>query len=498
MVDRGLAFLASSTPDEQLGAKCLVGMVFSKLGQPNHPRVQAAVQGTQDYAAKSVEAIRQEPTCMYHLGLAVIFLADLDPITHRRTIERLLDVLWSLQKPHGGWGYPDQPTGDTSMSQYATLAIWTAHQADIVVPPDRVVRFAAWLTRTQDPSGAWGYQGIDPGEEDFQRVSQSEIRPSLAAAGLGSMYICLDLVDAGRAAPLPDHLPKVLTEIPSDQQGNGPVIPGALRTRMQRAVKDGDNWFVQNPAIEVPLWQHYYLYALERYHSFREAAQGSSQAEPLWYNQGVELLRSKQDPNGAWVGNAGADADTAFAILFLIRGAKLSLQRDRSYGAGRLLGGRGLPGDLRRLTLHGGNVVGPRLTTQAEDLLQMLHESMLEIEKMDARIDAIELSEDPQQRADQVAQLRRLIERSKGKTQLLAIRALSADDDFDNVPYFIFALASTDRPNVLAARDALMRLRRTFRPVGPPDQYTERQRRDAIRQWKEWYLSVDPNARLQR
>jgi hypothetical protein len=91
-----------------------------------------------------------------------------------------------------------------------------------------------------------------------------------------------------------------------------------------------------------------------------------------------------------------------------------------------------------------------------------------------------------------------LIETSKGTSQLLAIRALSADDDFDNVPYFIFALASADRQNVLAARDALVRLRRTFRTVGPPDQYSERQRRDAIRQWKEWYLSADPNARLLR
>ena len=49
-----------------------------------------------------------------------------------------------------------------------------------------------WLIRTQDPSGGFGYQGkIGEGNK---LVKQSEVRQSLSAAGLGSVYACSDML----------------------------------------------------------------------------------------------------------------------------------------------------------------------------------------------------------------------------------------------------------------------------------------------------------------
>ena len=52
---------------------------------------------------------------------------------------------------------------------------------------------ANWLLKTQDPSGGFGYQGnIAPNAGAL--VAQSEIRPSMTAAGSGSLYICANLL----------------------------------------------------------------------------------------------------------------------------------------------------------------------------------------------------------------------------------------------------------------------------------------------------------------
>jgi hypothetical protein len=126
----------------------------------------------------------------------------------------------------------------------------------------------------------------------------------------------------------------------------------------------------------------------------------------------------------------------------------------------------------------------------------MLSDSEFDADTLETDVANVALSDDPQQRADQIANLRRYVKNGQGNWQLLAIRALAADQQLDNVPYFILGLQSTDRQIVLAARDALMRLRRSFNAVGPPDQFTRQQQLDAIRSWKDWYQTVQPNAQF--
>ena len=74
------------------------------------------------------------------------------------------------------------------MTQYAVLSSWTAKHAGFNVPMESVEAVAEWLLKTQDPSGGCGYQGKPGGIRAL--VPQDEVRPSMTAAGSGSLYIC--------------------------------------------------------------------------------------------------------------------------------------------------------------------------------------------------------------------------------------------------------------------------------------------------------------------
>ena len=70
-----------------------------------------------------------EPLDVYSVGLCVIFFVEADPVAFKAEIQTYLDHLLSIQKPHGGWGYRDRTTGDTSMTQYGVLALWESEHA---------------------------------------------------------------------------------------------------------------------------------------------------------------------------------------------------------------------------------------------------------------------------------------------------------------------------------------------------------------------------------
>ncbi len=502
MVTRAHGFLEANGNEGRLGGKCLMAMVFAKNGQATHPLVADAIQACQKYAGQSLEEVRIQNE-VYSLGLAIIFLTDLDPVAHRATIDRLLTFLWDLQKPHGGWGYTSGPhveTGDTSMSQYCILAIWSAHRAGVPVSSEAVIRFADWLTRTQDPSGAWGYQGILP-ETGKDRVSQTEVRLSLATAGLGSMYVCADLLLPQGTAPRSEaqhaELPKVLKDyIPassSSQQWR--AVSPALANRIRRAIKDGDRWLAANYQIETEQFNLYYLYALERCQSFREASGPDASFGKPWYDEGVAFLEQAQGGNGAWSIDplCGPQVDTSFSVLFLIRSTKKAIQKP-IFGGGLWFGGRGLPRDLSQVELRAGKLVNPLLATSVDDLLSEFSKSDELVERLVDQVATIELSQDPAVRSGQIDRIRNMVLRTTGGKQQLAVRVLGQDGALDQAPYLIFALQKGDRSTKLEARDALRRISRKLDALWPPDDFVDRQVAEAVTAWKDWYRGLEPDA----
>lgn len=507
MIDAGLAYLAKSSNETRLGGKCVVGLAFVKEGQYDHPRVQEAIEACQEAAKFSNEQLINE-TRMYSLGLALIFLCELDAEAHRSEIDKFLGALAVAQKPHGGWGYPADHklhalTGDTSMTQYAVLGLWTADQKGIPIRNDLAQRVCVWLGKTQDPSGAWGYQGNPaPGSgADFDRIEQKEIRPSMAVAGLGSIYMCADLLglsDAVRSAKIDDkaiELPPALVPVDSQLKKRKSTGSAEMARMIKRATTDGNKWFNENYTVVQRRYGLYYLYSMERFKSFRELVDNIQDEEPRWYNDGVAHLKSIQQNDGSWTGGCGKAADTAFATLFLMRSTKISINQKASYGSGLLTGGRGLPQNLATARIRNGRIVGDQVKGSTDDLLAILENP--EHEKFEALIDnpgAITLGHHQKITAAGESRFRRLVRTGDPAARLVAVKALGRRRNLDNVSTLIYALTDPDPRVAVAARDALRFVSRKFKGFNMPDDPTKEAREAAEAAWRKWYASVRPDA----
>ncbi len=474
-VRKAVRFLESdAAKDDRVGAKALVGLVLLKSHvDPKHAKILDAVAAIQkQVAGRQPIKVNLE---LYSTGLSIIFLATLDSSRYSGEIRCLLDSLEARQKPHGGWGYPDRPTGDTSMTQYGVLSAWEAKQVGYQIPRVPIEAVTNWLLETQDPSGGFGYQGTISLTRGLAK--QKEVRHSMTAAGAGSLYICADLLGlVPRREKHDDSLPPALQEV---QAPPAPAAAGAKAVvtinlrRLKEAEAGGNRWLAAHYDAHPKEWTYYYLYAWERYQSFRELAEGKSEKEPRWYSDGAHFLLHDQKPDGSWTvkDNVGTVPDTAFAALFLLRSSKKSIEKAYGLQASTSVAGRGLPQDTARVTIADGQVVAQARWTTAEQLLPILeHGAGVDF---DAAIEALAQLPPPQAEilaASRPDVLRRLAAGRSVQARLAAVRALGRSGSLDQVPALIYALSDPDPAVVYQAGDGLRRITRSAgpRPLGPP------------------------------
>lgn len=501
LIDNGLKYLASHQ-DQRLGGKCLVALAFLKAGRGDDVRVAEAVEACQLEAKANHDEAGLD---VYSNGLAVIFLCELSPNRYGSLIEYFLDRMKKRQKPHGGWGYFQVETGDTSQTQYAALSYWQANRHGFALEGESIDKLANWLQKTQDPEGCWGYQGT-PTTTDTP-VPQDDPTCSMLAAGLGCTYICADLfgihaqptaVPPTRAATGESNgLPSALKRVDQNGRAGGPKQYRPLKAntaKLLQSMSRAQNWLKAHYTIDQQTKSYYYLYGLERFKSFQEVFEGTSDPSPKWYNDGFQFLASKQAEDGSWSGYCGKECDTAFAILFLLRSTKKSL--DAKLGEGMLVAGRGLPQNLARAKLRNGELVVEQVHTKIDQLLTMIDDGN------DATLD--DLARDPSQLVvDNVDEksarrLQQLVRGGEPEVRLLAVRALGRTGNLDYVPSLLYALTDPDRRVVLEARNELRFISRSFDGIGPPDDFNEQQRYQAIEAWKKWYLAIRPTAVLEK
>ena len=509
-IERGLAYLQKSAGQEsRLGGKCLIGLCFYKNGRPiDHPLIQAAIKACR---AEVGTALTHSET--YSPALALIFLCELEGQQPdlRDLAQQYLDAIIKRQQPGGGWGYLSLQTGDTSQTQYGALAVWLAANNGHTVPQDTVERLCGWLVRTQDPSGTWAYQGNDTG--GYQRIKQDPgtMRLSIHVGGIGSLYMTADLLGfyAAKNVQTESALPPALRPVgESEEKKRKPRKLTGLKlfdVQLARsAIADGDRFFDQNYAIEVPVQVHYYLYGLERYQSFKELAAGKVEPEPKWYNDGCRFLLSTQDKNeGLWPfsGDSSHLISTCFSILFLARSSQKTIAKvDPNLGAGVLLGGMGLPPNVADLAERDGKVVETPLAGSIDELLAMIEKPNAELDALVDSRKGLSLDGDVTKRAGQIARMRAVVSAGNFNARLLAVRTLAKARDLNNAPYLIYALSDPiDQKNpdyriVLEADRGLRFLSRKFSGVGLPPTPKPQEQQAAIAAWKDWYKSVRPDA----
>jgi hypothetical protein len=506
LVKRATAYLQEATHGEP-GGQALIAMALLKSGaNASHPQVQKAIASCRQLAASCARS-GVGHTC-YNEAIACIFFCDLDANQFRQEVDALLRGLLARQLPNGCWGYMPHTYDDTSQTQYGVLALWAAHVNNFEVPPEALAAACNWLMRVQDVSGAWSYRSKDPGR--LQRIQQKGLIDgqtgptlSMAAAGLGTTYICGYLLGFGekvKKAQTQTGMPSALRQVDEKPEAGRFLLSDAVDySAFQECTGLGKRALDGNLTFNFPKWTHYFMYGLERCKAFQELVEGQTQPEPRWYNEGVEFLRRSQGEDGSWKSaqpaNATAPVDTAFAVLFLLRGTQKSIKKVEE---GIVSGNKGLPDDLSKISLDAsGKVVDEKETPPIENLLKLLEDpDNPDGDLMDEIPTVLTLGDDPAKRAEQVARLRRMAVNGSYQARLTAVKTLGRDRDLDNVPALIFALSDPDWRVQKAARDGLRFISRKFDGFGMPEKPKRQQWQTAQAKWKEWFLSVRPDGEL--
>lgn len=506
MVKKGVGYLEGNVhgdPSGRCGAAALAGLaIYKYTGEANHKSYKGIVQSIQTAVSESMKTKDYQGCDIdnYSLGISLIFLTEVMPDKQEKLRQYLLDLLYFRMRDYGGWGYMTghlQSTADTSMTQYGCLSLWTLEQAGKPIRRGVLDKTCDWLLRTQDPSGAFGYQGKIGNASSYELVEQTGIRLSMVAAAMGSLYICADTLELEKIADNEDEFAD-LALVQDEKTKERAYRAKVPRVQFTKTVKAGNAWFADNFDIVMEknrMYNLYYLYALERYMSFRELAEGKDEASPEWYSLGVEWLSSQQKEDGSWSGYEETVSDTAFAVLFLLRSTKRSIEKAKDFGPGVLVSGRGLPKNMDNIQMRGGKVVQKIDTGAAGSLLDALGDPTNE--NFDAAVAA--LSEIPPELAQSAvskhaAQMKELVSNPDPEARQAAVRALGKSNNLDCVPLLIYALTDPDPMIALAANDGLKNLSRRLSDFGLKDGFTEAQRTLAIQRWKDWYLTLRPNA----
>jgi len=226
------------------------------------------------------------------------------------------DVDYLAQCTNGRYHYRTWGSGpwDNSNGQYAVLGVWAGAENSRLPIPRRYWQGVQqhWFSQ-QNGDGGWGYYDGGPYVQAPDGVFYygNATQATMTAGGIATLYIC------------EDNLPPSPAVVQCDNVTMDPHIARGIQW-----LNGNFRWTLDTPHIMLNEWYYYYLYGVER----AALASGYKYFGGLdWYKEGAERLMSRQAGDGSWIGtndqgapNAGEpgkiQANTAFALLFLIRG----------------------------------------------------------------------------------------------------------------------------------------------------------------------------------
>ncbi len=542
MVQKGIKFLNDykhkpktnlNTADDHLGTvggRALRALAIAKYhevykipGGKSNRHVVQALQDCRDIAG-SPKRLPDEEGKMYQAALALIFLCEVDPKGSKAQINAIVDYLIKQQLDCGAWSYThfrQLNHGDTSQTQYVILGLWTAKNVGIYVPENVLVKACNWLLRTQESAGGWAYQPAAPGDpfSDFGEYANHNSAPSMAAAGLGSLYITAGMLQFVSTEPVKEVAKKKgvssILKVKDESKEVTPITTAVDGGRVKAGLRKGDSWFSRNGLSAkcncsvgaecckgTDHYPYYYYYVYERYSTFRDLAQRVNEPSPAWYQQGVNLLARQQAANGSWMGSGkkgqfiGPVAATSFSIFFLIRNTRKSVSKLAQ--STDFQGGRGLPTDTSSARFQGAKVMGSAIGGDIDSLLGLLEDvDNPKFDNLVALPPELVLSKNQKERNAQVAKLEKIIRTGSYEARRIAVQNLGRSQGIDAVPILIFALSDPDETTMKAARDSLRFISRRIDGFGLADKATPRERSQAQEKWRNWYRSVRPDAKLE-
>lgn len=448
---------------------------------------------------------------IYEGAVMLLALANADAKKYRPQIDAIARYLIANQSKDGHWHYPNQMEGDTSISQYAMLGLWEAERAGIVIPLEVWDRSASWHIRMQQRDGGFAYH-----PSMFAQVSAS--LHSMTAAGIGSLRIARRYLYPGARQRVVIDIPQqaakknrsgkrfgILEPVFRDETVDTTSQDLALELRNARyvstvkldeideAVDKAVAWMTANFTIERPTGHPiYYLYSLERASALAEL---KTYGIHDWYEEGAAHLVATQTQEGSWNDTSGQIPAAAFGTLFLVRATSKMVEPDVprvEFGTGILVGGRGLPDDLKESQLNDGKVKKTAKKTPLEDLLTQLENPQIPLlESTQAEIIEQVVIGDRNKLIGQVDRLKRLAGHPDAEVRRTALWALGRSDDLRLAPILVAALKDADVDVFVEARNALRCLSRQVEDFGLKEAPLDAASREREWQkWRDWYRSV--------
>jgi len=529
-IQRGVGYLRTVIKTNEFGqCRYLIAYTLLKTGTPpNDPFIVETVNELKEKLAASQVSL---PDHYYNAGIAGLLFDTLGGEQYQPQLAALAKYIMAGQRANGGWYYPDllpgQSVGDTSITQYALLGLWTAERNGVEIPKTVWSRAATWLVNCQTSSGAYAYhpdENVNDGKTG---------RPSLQAAGTSSLFLCkrqlyphgfeaelkrrkeeesadanvklyggiLELVDVTESDSAPAG------EAKKDQVGEQLISPSRLQSGIDSAMRYMNS--LPEMGLKDPMWRLYYLYGLERVGAFAELDKIGNKD---WYQTGAEALLKIQLKDGGWPGQQDQRAGTCFAVLFLERATAKAIKpppaRGPRVGGGLLAGGRNLPSDLTKVQQKDGKIIAETNDLPVTDLLSQLEASATaDLKPIQEEIIEKVRSEQRDELIGQVERLEKLLRSPDAQVRAIAAWSLARSNDLSKVPLLIDLIRKD--PDYDVAREAnrgLCVLSRRLKGVGynddpitdadresNPKQAEQRAiqwRASAAKAWQDWYLKV--------
>lgn len=516
VVDRAVEYLSNKKPSGEKGV--LAGLAVAEASKrydglvpKDHPVIKKAVSGIVS-AVESGSLLRSQ--AVYHPCLALILLCEVDDQEYRPQIMKLLKSFEKRQLENGGFSYNGSHEWDTSQTQYVALAYFVARQHQIPVNLESTRRILEFVMAKQ-AGNSWTYSPVE-----------RDARISIHAAVAGTAYLLGDLlrlqprlkvekkVVEGLGPDLPPSISVhiVATQNQSDSasseaawSGDGPLVDinkSNFKSCKQKANQHFENAFVLKP----PKWPYYYLYAFERYAFFRQQAEGDvgNRAMKSWYDDGFAMLKELQKEDGSLPKGpepaVGADINTSFAIMFLVRSSEiLSIPPAASNLEGG--GGLGKTAGKSLRELKNGRLRAEETTKNLNELIENLGEDLsndqLEILSNSIKGAVREYQAQPDKSRGQArAFLRSLVSDKNYYKRLIGVKFLAGEQDLDNAPALIYAMGDPDVRVCMEAHNGLRLVSRKIDSITVPEKPTLSDFQLAKSRWVNWLLKLRPDAEL--
>jgi hypothetical protein len=424
---------------------------------------------------------------IYEAAVVVMALMNYDHVDYKSQIDLAAQYVIRKQMANGAWDYSTRTEGDTSMTQYAILALWTAESAGIVVKPEVWDRAARWFLSVQAAGGSWNYH------RDTATWPETI---SMTGAGVGSLMICQRQLARHRKGQ--DLVNPLM--IPVEDNGEPGVNRYKVKTsdaEINAGIAKGMTWLVKNFQVSTdPIMgqsPYYALYGMERLAALDEKG-GTMLDSVRWYDRGLDFVMSTQKANGAWHAQHEDLPNTCWAILFATKATIIDMVKIKlRLGGGRLFVGEGLPRDMSDVVFIGNQIVPRPMNGAIEEMLSVLEDAKsMKFESALYGLVAKYQTEGSKVLRPQKDRFRKLLHDREATNRAIGTWALARTDDLDVAPLLIRALLDNDDQVVMEARIGLEFLSRKVEGFGPLDKASPEDKLAAARRWRGWFNSIKP------